>query len=360
MLSRIISRSPKGTMRAHYLCIRFQVEYHEHGVATDVLKLVETPALKKEDISENEVFVQMLAAPINPADINMAEGVYGINPTLPAIAGNEGVGQVISLGNKVTNLKKGDWVIPTTPASGTWRSEIILKDNELLKISNNIGLAEAATITVNPATAYRMLKDFIQLKKGDVIIQNGANSAVGLAVIQMARLMGIHTINIIRHDRTNLDETLRLLTNLGGDINIPDNMLDTPELDKLLSDLPSKPILGLNCIGGEATTKLVKTMNDGGIVVTYGGMSKRPLKLPIDLITTKNLTFRGFWVSAWYQTCSIDERLEMMNEICDMIKNDQLISFNQMHNIDQFDNALKVSQTPMQFRKVVLNLSPNQ
>jgi len=65
------------------------------------------------------------------------------------------------------------------------------------------------------------------LNPGDVIIQNGANSMVGLAVIQMARELGIKTINVVRSDRPSLTETIRLLTNLGGDINITDRYLNT-------------------------------------------------------------------------------------------------------------------------------------
>ncbi len=71
----------------------------------------------------------------------------------------------------------------------------------MTKVSNDIPAAYAATLSVNPATAYRLLKDFSSLKAGDVIIQNGANSMVGQAVIQMARERGVKTINVIRSDR---------------------------------------------------------------------------------------------------------------------------------------------------------------
>lgn len=64
----------------------------------------------------------------------------------------------------------------------------------------------ASMLNVNPCTAYRMLKDFVALKEGDTVIQNGANSAVGQFVIQLCRLWGIKSINIIRErpDAQNL------------------------------------------------------------------------------------------------------------------------------------------------------------
>lgn len=63
---------------------------------------------------------------------------------------------------------------------------------------------EASMFNVNPCTAYRMLKDFVALKPGDTVIQNGANSAVGQLVIQLCKIWGIKTVNIVR-DRPDIE-----------------------------------------------------------------------------------------------------------------------------------------------------------
>ncbi len=84
---------------------------------------------------------------------------------------------------------------------GTWRTEAVAKEDEFIRIPNDIPVSYAATLAVNPCSAYRMLRDFETLKVGDVIIQNGANSVVGMAVIQMAKQMGVKTINIVRSNR---------------------------------------------------------------------------------------------------------------------------------------------------------------
>jgi len=67
----------------------------------------------------NQVLVKMLAAPINPADINLIQGTYGVTPSLPAVGGSEGVGIVEKAGSGVKGLKVGDHVIPTKPSFGT-------------------------------------------------------------------------------------------------------------------------------------------------------------------------------------------------------------------------------------------------
>lgn len=120
---------------------------------------------------------------------------------LPAVAGKEFVAKVTAVGSGVKDFAVGDWVIPRGADFGAWREEAMASDKDILKIRSDIPVAYAATISVNPCTAYRMLRDFVNLQPGDVIIQNGANSMVGMAVIQMAKKMGVRTINVVRSDR---------------------------------------------------------------------------------------------------------------------------------------------------------------
>ena len=77
----------------------------------------------------------MLAAPVNPADINTIQGVYPIKPKLPSIPGNEGVAEVVSVGSDVKELKVGDRVLPRASAWGTWRTHALCDANEMVKVS---------------------------------------------------------------------------------------------------------------------------------------------------------------------------------------------------------------------------------
>lgn len=239
--------------------------------------------------------------------------------------------------------------------TGTWTEHAKAADNKVIKVSNDVPAAYAASVAINPATAYRLLRDFAQLKPGDYIIQNGANSMVGLAVIQMARELGIKTINIIRSDRPNGEQTLRLLSNLGGDINIPDSVVPTAGFQDILRELP--PIkLGLNCVGGETATDLARCLGNQGTLVTYGGMSKKHLSIPTDLVTYKQLQLKGFWIADWYDTHSIEERQAMYEEILGAVKAKKLSFFYELYDFDDFAYALKKSQEPFKFRKVILNM----
>lgn len=130
------------------------------------------------DIKPQDVHIRFLAAPINPADCNQVEGVYPIKPPFNtsldsdepvAVGGNEGVAEIIALGDQVKGFKVGDKVVMAQAGRGTWRTHAALpaSDVQLLPgFNNQVSLVHAATLTVNPSTAYRMLKDFVELKEG--------------------------------------------------------------------------------------------------------------------------------------------------------------------------------------------------
>jgi len=159
------------------------------------------PAVRVEEIptpapAPGEVVVRMLAAPINPADLNVIEGTYGELPPLPATIGNEGCGEILALGAGVEDLRVGQKVLPL--AFGTWARELILPAKNAIPLPDDINIHQAAMLTVNPATAWRLLHDFSALQPGDWIAQNAANSGVGRAVIQLARHLGLRTLNVVR------------------------------------------------------------------------------------------------------------------------------------------------------------------
>ncbi|VFQ98884.1 unnamed protein product [Cuscuta campestris] len=185
------------------------------------------------EIKDNEVCVRMLAAPINPSDINRIEGVYPVRPTLPAVGGYEGVGEVHAIGPAVKSLSPRDWVIAFPPTSGTWQTYVVKDQSLWYKIDKNTPMEYAATVIVNPLTALRMLEDFVALKSGDSIVQNGATSIVGQCVIQLARVRGIHSLNIIR-DRAGSDEAREKLIKLGADEVFTESQLDVKNVKTLL------------------------------------------------------------------------------------------------------------------------------
>lgn len=115
-------------------------------------------------------------------------------------------------------MKVGDLVVPAQSGLGTWRTYGIHKEEDLFPIDKSLERDTAAMLQVNPPTAYRMLYDFVDLAPGDIIVQNGANSAVGRYVIQIAKLLNLNLINVIR-DRPNVEGLKHeLIEELGADV----------------------------------------------------------------------------------------------------------------------------------------------
>jgi len=308
----------------NYSTISKAMVCEKHGQPKDVLRLKE---LKLSKIKDDEVLVKFLASPINPSDINQIEGVYPIKPRFKeygAVGGNEGVAEVIAAGSKVKNLTVGDWVIPDTKAFGTWQTFATSPENELQKISKNgISRISAATISVNPPTAYRMLKDFVDLKKGDVVIQNGANSAVGQSVIQIAKAWGIKTINVVR-DRPNFDELASELHKLGATLVIKEEDLRANSTRELVKSLGSPVRLALNCVGGKSASGITRLLGHNATIVTYGGMSKQPLTFGTGPFIFKNLRACGYWNSRWNKEASKKDKQYMFDDICELIRGGHL------------------------------------
>uniref|UniRef100_A0A8D8SWJ9 Enoyl-[acyl-carrier-protein] reductase, mitochondrial n=1 Tax=Cacopsylla melanoneura TaxID=428564 RepID=A0A8D8SWJ9_9HEMI len=286
---------------------------HEFGEPSKVVQVVEEDLAKLEP---TEVMVKMLLAPVNPADINTIQGVYPVKPSLPAVPGFEGVGEVVEVGSGVKDLSVGDRVIPDTQHLGTWRTYGKFTPDLLMKVPKDVGLTEISGITSNPCTAYRMLKDYNQLSPGDVVIQNGANSACGQNVIQIAKHWGLKTINIVRN-RDDIDKLKSYLKSLGGDF-----VFTEEELKGILRDpsLP-KPKLGLNCVGGNSATNLLRTLVNKGVMVTYGGMSREPVQIPTSAFIFKDITLKGHWMTRWQkENKNSTERKSMMNELTELMR----------------------------------------
>ena len=254
----------------------------------------------------------MRAAPINPADLNQIEGKYPIRPEFPATPGFEGAGVVIDLGAKVTNVATGALVILPHNV-GTWRDAVAVKADELVVVPAGIEPVHAAMLKINPMTAWRLLHDYVQLQKGDWLIQNAANSAAGRAVIQIAHELEYKTVNVVR--RAELIEELRTE---GGDIVLVDEDNLRDEVKAGTSEAPIR--LGLNAVGGDSALRLANCLAPGSTMVTYGAMSLQPLKIPNGLLIFKDLRFRGIWINKWYDNATKEERMEAFEPLFGMAK----------------------------------------
>jgi hypothetical protein len=132
--------------------------YSTNGDPARVLSAFSFPELPPPP--PNTANIRFLLAPINPADINVIEGVYPARPEPDVslsqakdhplfVGGNEGLGKVMDVGEGVVDLQKDDWVVMTKAQSGTWASAKNIALSDVLKVpKQGLSEAQAATITV--------------------------------------------------------------------------------------------------------------------------------------------------------------------------------------------------------------------
>ncbi|CCM01795.1 uncharacterized protein FIBRA_03862 [Fibroporia radiculosa] len=317
---------PRATHRA--------IVFTQSGAPSSVVYALSYPSLPPPPAGH--INVRIRAAPINPSDINVIEGVYPSKPvptrtlghgdsilSLPEpvfVPGNEGLAEVTKVGECVEGLNEGDWVVMAKPQAGTWSSARLLKAEEVVRIDKRaISEPSASMLTVNPPTAYCLLRDFIDLQEGDWVVQNGANSAVGQAVIQIAAREKLKTINFVRN-RPTLDVLREQLIALGASHVFTYDDLQDRAFIKMVKELTGSkpPRLLLNCVSGPSTAQMTRLLGMDARLVSYGAMSKQPLSVPTGQMIFRGLRAEGFWMSRWFATHPREERERVLAEIIEM------------------------------------------
>lgn len=288
-----------------------QLRFHQTGKPAEVIELASFTPRQPE---HGEVLVRILAAPINPADLNTIEGTYGVKPALPAVPGIEGSGVVVASGAE--EFIAGDQVIFLRRAS-TWASHTTVPADVLFKLPPEIDPIQAAMLKVNPATAWRLLHGFETLGKSDWIVQNLGNSAVGRCVIQLARDLGIRTISFVRRP-----EVIAELTALGADQVFTDDEDGLTAAKSVLGG--ANAALAFNAVGGESALRLMKLLRESGTHITYGAMGRKPLTMPNGLLIFRDIRVRGLWVTRWVENAPADELRKVYGDLAERVASGKL------------------------------------
>jgi trans-2-enoyl-CoA reductase len=271
-----------------------QAVLERYGQPEDVVRCVEAPDVGAP--AAGEVAFDVLAFPINPADVSMCRGSYRLRPTLPATPGAECVGRVSAVGAGVTHVRAGDLVINLQREN--WAQRRRVKGDDVIAIPAGIDVRQGAMLRINPPTALLLLSDIVPLKAGDWIIQNVANSAVGRLVIRLARARGVRTMNVVRRESPFAE-----LRALGADACV----VDGPDLaETVRAQTGGAPIrLGLDAVSGRATARLSSCVGEGGVVCNYGSMSGEDPVMARSALTGSGQTLVGFILGRGLATRSL-------------------------------------------------------
>ena len=218
----------------------------------------------------------------------VAKGIFAVRPALPSVIGNEGVGRVLAVGPGVKNVKVGDRVLVPL-SSFAWRERLVTSADGLFALPPDADPQQLSMLAINPPTASLILSDYVELRPGDWVAQNAANSGVGRWVIAFAKSRGLRTVNIVR--RPELADELKAL---GGDVVV----VDSPDVAGRIREAVGRDglRLALDGVSGPATGVLASALSPGGTLVCFAAMSESPISMsPLDVIF-KPVTVKGFFL----------------------------------------------------------------
>jgi len=224
-----------------------------------VLRFGEMP---EPELRDDDVLVQIHAAGLNLLDSKIRDGEFKlILPyRLPLILGNDVAGVVVKVGPKVRNFKPGDEVYarPDKDRIGTFAEFIAMNEADLALKPKNLTMEEAASIPLVGLTAWQVLVERANLKKGQKVLIHAGSGGVGTFAIQLAKHIGATVAT------TTSTSNVDLIKSLGADVVI-DYKKD--DFEKVLNDYD----VVLNSLGKDTLEKSLRVLKLGGKLISISG-----------------------------------------------------------------------------------------
>jgi NADPH:quinone reductase-like Zn-dependent oxidoreductase len=263
------------------------VRFHQTG-SPDVLQLEE---VEIPPPGPGEVRIRVKALGLNRAEALFRSGRYLETPRLPARLGYEAAGTVEAVGQGVQGFRAGD-VVSTIPAFsqnqyGVYGEVATVPATALAKHPSSLSWIEAAAIWMQYFTAYGALIDLGHLEKGETVLVSAASSSVGIAAIQIARMVGATPIALTR----GASKRQALLDAGAGAVIVTSEQDVVEEVGRVTGGKGARVVF--DPVGGPGIVNLAAAMSERGTLFLYGALSTEPTPFPPALLR-RSLTIRGF------------------------------------------------------------------
>jgi len=247
-------------------------------IATLRIENIELPPL-----GAGQARVRLRAAAVNFPDILTVQGKYQHKPELPFIPGTEGAGEVIAVGESVTNVKPGDRVM--VGGLGCFAEETQIAATAVRPIPNGADYATAAGFTAAYLTAYVGLVRRAQIVKGEWLLVHGASGGVGLAAVDLGRALGVHVIAT-----ASTEEKRAFLKRYGADHVMPSSGFR--EEVKRLTDGRGADVI-YDPVGGDVFDESTRCIAFDGRLLVVGFTSGRIPTVSVNIPLIKGFSVMG-------------------------------------------------------------------
>src|ERR1700761_5549972 len=239
-----------------------------------------------------EAVVRVQAAALNFFDTLIIAGTYQQKPPFPFSPAAEFAGVVESVGAGVSDLAPGDRVIGWT-GWGAAREKIAARATQLAKLPDNLDFDRAAGLTVTYATTLYGLRERGDLKKGETLVVLGASGGVGLAAIEIGKVMGARVIAC-----ASSEEKLAFAKAHGADETVNYASTDLREAFKQLGGKQGVDVI-YDPVGGPYAEPALRSLGWEGRYLVVGFAAGDIPKIPLNLVLLKSCDIRGVLWGSW-------------------------------------------------------------
>lgn len=242
-------------------------------------------------LGQQDVLVKMVMANVNKTDLNSVAGlVPGVKSN--GVCGNEGLGIVEEVGSGVKGLKKGDHVVPTKNGMGTWATYAVQSADGLANVPSDLTPEQASLLGSDQASAAGVLEGS---KKGDGVIVNGADSALGFAVVQIAKSKGMNVVCVVSESCIDYKGTSSKLKKAGADIVIDAAGASSSTFKKTCADL--NLVKGIHaCSSSTAAADVARVLEPCSTL--YSVVGAGPVTVPSSLLIDRGILVTGYNLEA--------------------------------------------------------------
>jgi NADPH:quinone reductase len=254
--------------------------------ATDKLVLEEVASSEPDN---GQVVISVKACSVNFPDSLIIQGKYQVKPDLPFSPGSDIAGVVKKVGEGVTRFKEGDKVFAMIGFGG-FREEVVTDAARVFPIPTQLDFQMAAAVSMVYGTSFYALKDRAKLQSGETLLVLGAAGGVGLAAVELAKLMGAKVIAA-----ASSDEKLEVCKQYGADETINYSKEDLKQRLKELTGGKGVDVI-YDPVGGEFSEAALRNMAWDGRFLVIGFANGEIPKIPLNLALLKSCSIVGvFW-----------------------------------------------------------------
>jgi len=293
------------------------VRFHEHG-GPEVLKYEDAPDPK---IQANEALVRVKACALNHLDIWLRVGVRRWQLSMPHIVGADIAGEVAEVGSLVTRVKPGDRILLSPGIScgqceacfkgldsacrsytlfgvmvdGGYAEYVKSPEMNVFPIPGDLSFDEAAAVPLVFITAWHMLFTRAGLRPGEEVLVIGAGSGVGMAAIQICKLVGARVIATV-----GADWKLEKARELGADEVINHNRQSIAEEVKRFTNKRGVDVV-FEHVGAAVWEDCFESLATYGRLVTCGTTSGPEVKLNMQLLYGRQRSILGSFMGGKFE-----------------------------------------------------------